>query len=394
MYNAVMEIKKERFVALDVLRGLTMVIMALDHSRDFFALGFVYYAPTDIDLTNLGVFFTRWITHFAAPVFMFLAGIGLFFASGRRSKNELAYLAISRGVWLIFLELTLVGFFWAFSPEFIYHPKVAVLFAIGISMIFMGFLIYLPKYLIAIIALTLVFGHNLLDPISAESFGSYSWVWNLLHSPGSFYIGDIEVKVVYPFIPWIGVMALGFLFGPVTKMSREKRKKIFLYTGLALLAFGLVLRYTNIYGDPALWREYATFSSTMMSFLNFTKYPPSLIYLSVFIGIAMILISLFDRDLGSWSNPLRDFGQVPFFFYVIHIPLLHLGGIALATLVFGDASWLFGVPLGHSPEGFSYASQLAPTYIAWVLALVLLYYPSRWFADLKKKRKDWWLSYL
>ncbi len=386
--------KNERFVALDVLRGLTMVIMALDHSRDFFALGYVYFAPTDIDLTNLEVFFTRWITHFAAPTFIFLAGIGLFFASGRRTKNELASLAISRGIWLIFLELTLVGFFWSFSTDFIYHPKIAVLFTIGVCMIFMGLLIYLPKYLIGIIALCMIFGHNLFDGISAQSFGTYAWVWNLLHEGGVIHIGDIDLRVVYPFIPWIGVMALGYLFGPVTKMARDRRKRIFLLTGLSVLVFGLFLRYTNLYGDLIIWNHYEDFTSTFMSFLNFTKYPPSLIYLSTFLGIAMILMSIFDRDLGRWSNPLRDFGQAPFFFYLLHLPILHLGGVILAWFTFGDASWLFGAPLPHSPEGLSYGSELIPTYIAWILVVIALYYPSRWFSQLKARRKDWWLSYL
>ena len=386
--------KKERFVALDVLRGLTMVIMALDHSRDFFALDWVYYAPTEIAITNLEVFFTRWITHFAAPVFMFLAGIGLFFASGRRTKNELASLAISRGLWLIFLELTIVGFFWSFNSEFLTTPKVAVLFAIGVSMICVGLLIYLPKPLIGVIAVSMVVGHNLLDGISPESFGSYSWAWMLFHVNGSFFIGDIEVRVIYPFVPWIGVMALGYLFGPVTKMARVERKKIFLFTGLALVVFGFLLRYANFYGDLVPWSYYPDPVETFMSFMNFTKYPPSLIYLSVLIGIAMILMSLFDRDLGAWSNPLRDFGQVPFFFYVIHIPLLHLGGIALAEFTFGQASWLFGSPIKHSPEGLSYGFELLPSYIGWISVLVLLYYPSKWFAGLKQRRKDWWLSYL
>jgi len=386
--------KNERFEALDVLRGLTMVIMALDHSRDFFALGYVYFAPTDIDITNLEVFFTRWITHFAAPTFIFLAGIGLFFASARRTKGELAHLAITRGLWLIFLEFTLVGFFWAFSPEFIYHPKIAVLFAIGIAMIFMGLLVYLPKYLIAVIAIVMVFGHNFFDGVDAETFGAYAWIWNLILSPGIINIGEFEIRVIYPFVPWIGVMAFGYLFGPVTKMSREKRKQIFLGSGMSLFIFGLLLRFTNIYGDPLLWSWQASFDDTIMSFFNFTKYPPSLVYLSILIGMAMILMSLFDRDLGKWSHPLRDFGQVPFFFYVIHIPLLHLGGIALALIVFGDAHWLFGAPIGHSPESYSYGSELFPTYAAWIIVVVGLYFPSRWFASLKKRRKDWWLSYL
>ena len=389
-----MQTKTQRFVALDLLRGLTIIIMALDHSRDFFALSWVYYAPTDLALTNMEVFITRWITHFAAPTFKFLAGIGLYFASARRTKNQLAYLAISRGIWLIFLELTLVGFFWSFNSEFLTSPKVAVLFAIGVSMICVGFLIYLPKYLIAIVAITMLLGHNLLDGIQAEQFGEYAWAWMLLHSPGNFFIGDIEVRVVYPFIPWIGVMALGYLFGPATKKPREERKKIFMYTGISFLVFGLILRYFNFYGDSVLWEQNISLELSIMSFLNVTKYPPSLIYLSILIGIAMILMSLLDRELGSWSNPLRNIGQVPFFFYVVHIPILHLSGILFALYLFGDASWLFGAPLQQSPEEYHYEYKLLPTYIAWFLAILVLYYPSKWFASLKQKRKDWWLSYL
>ena len=389
-----MQKKVERFIALDVLRGLTMVIMALDHSRDFFALGWVYYAPTDISLTNLEVFFTRWITHFAAPTFMFLAGIGLYFASTRRTKNELAKLAISRGIWMIFLELTLVGFFWSFNSEFLTHPKVAVLFAIGVSMIGVGLLIYLPKYLMIIFTAIIILGHNALDLVSAEYFGSYAWMWMLAHQPGEFMMGDIQIRVVYPFFPWIGVMALGYLVGPLTKKPQLERRKIFLRSGLTLLLLGLVLRFSNIYGDTYDWLDYSSWDATFMSFMDFSKYPPSLVYLSVLLGITLTLMSLLDRNLKGWSKPLEVFGQVPFFFYVIHIPILHLGGIALAQFVFGDSSWLFGAPIGHSPEGYSYGSELLPTYIGWVLVVIGLYFPSKWFANLKRTRKDWWLSYL
>lgn len=347
-----------------------------------------------LDLTNLEVFLTRWITHFAAPTFMFLAGIGLFFASRSRTKSQLAYLAFSRGLWLIFLELTLVGFFWSFSSDFVYKPKVAVLFAIGISMIAMSAIIYLPRYAIGIVAAVMLLGHNALDGVNAQSLGAFSWAWYLIHSPGNFFIGDIDIRVVYPFVPWIGVMALGYLFGPITKYARIERKKIFLQTGIALLIFGIVLRFTNLYGEANLWNKFDTWEMTFMSFMNFTKYPPSLIYLSVLIGMAMILMSLFDRDLGKWSHPLRDFGQVPFFFYVLHLPLLHLGGILFAQYTFGESFWLYGSPLPRSPEGLSYGSELVPTYIAWILVVVALYYPSRWFASLKQRRKDWWLSYL
>jgi len=384
---------KERYEALDILRGLTMIIMALDHSRDFLALGFVFSNPLDLDVTNLEVFMTRWVTHFAAPVFMFLAGIGLFFASSRRTKNELAFLALSRGLWLILLELTLIGFFWSFSSDFYYKPKVAVLFAIGVSMIFMAFLVYLPKWLTAIIALTLILGHNAFDTVQASQLGSYGWIWHLLHEPGTITLFGIDIRVVYSFIPWIGVMALGYLFGPVTKMAKADRKQIFLYTGLALLVTGYVLRITNTYGDSNLFAIQDTWEFTLMSFLNVTKYPPSLIYLFFMLGIAMILMNLLDRPLGKWFEPLKIFGQVPFFFYILHIPILHVAGIGLALLTFGNADWLIQTPVGPSPEGYFYTYELLPTYVGWILVTVLLYLPSKWFANIKATHKNWWLSY-
>ena len=387
-------VKKERFEALDVLRGLTMIIMALDHARDFFALDFVLSDPTNLDVTNMEVFLTRWITHFAAPTFIFLAGIGLFFASSRRSKRELAMLAFSRGVWLIFLELTLVGFFWSFSSDFIYQPKIGVLFVIGVCMIAMSVLIYLRVTIIAFVAAFLILGHNAFDSIQVETFGRFAWIWNLLHVQGTVYIGSIELRVIYPFIPWIGVMALGYVFGPVTKLPRAQRKQIFLLSGIALVVFALILRYFNIYGDSALWSFQETLELSVISFLNFSKYPPSLIFLSFFLGVAMLMMSLLDRPLSRVWNPLKDFGQAPFFFYILHIPILHIAGIGLALVAFGDASWLLRAVLAPTPEGYSYGYELLPTYVAWIGVIVLLYFPSRWFAELKARRKDWWLSYL
>ena len=386
--------KKERFEALDLLRGLAIVIMALDHSRGFFSMGFVLSSPLDLSVTNTAVFFTRWITHFAAPIFIFLAGIGLYFASARRTKNELAFLAFSRGLWLIFLELTLVGFFWSFSIDFYDKPKIGVLFVIGISMIAMAGLIYLPKWAIALIAATMLLGHNAFDSVRPEAFGAFEWVWHLLHVRGSFYVGSFEIQVIYPFIPWIGVMAFGYLIGPIVKMPKNDRKRILLQIGILLILAGTVLRIVNIYGDPSLWFVYESLDYTIMSFLNFTKYPPSLIYLSYILGFAMVLMSLLDRPLKKWSYPFQVLGRVPFLFYVLHIPILHLGGVLLAMIVFGNADWLLQSPLGPTPEGLSYGYELLPTYLGWILVVWMLYYLCRWFADIKASRKDWWLSYL
>lgn len=388
------ENKKERFEALDLLRGLTMVIMALDHSRSFFSMGFILSAPLDLSVTNIAVFLTRWITHFAAPTFMFLAGIGLYFASARRTKNELAFLAFSRGLWLILLELTLVGFFWSFSIDFYYKPKVGVLFAIGISMIVMAGLIYLPKWTIALIVITMILGHNTLDNITPETFGKLAWVWQLLHVPGSFYVGLFEVQVIYPFIPWIGVMAFGYIIGPIVKKPKSERKRLFLQIGIFLILAATVLRVFNIYGDPSLWSIENSVEYTIMSFLNFTKYPPSLIYLSYMLGFAMVLMCFFDRPMKKWSYPFQVLGRVPFLFYVLHIPLLHLGGIILAMIVFGNADWLLQSPIGPTPQGLSYRVDLLPTYLGWILVVWMLYYVCRWFAEIKANRKDWWLSYL
>ncbi len=386
--------KKERFEALDLLRGLTIVIMALDHSRSFFATGFVLSSPLDLSVTNMAVFITRWITHFAAPTFIFLAGIGLYFASFRRTKHELAFLAFSRGLWLILLELTLVGFFWSFSSDFYYKPKVAVLFAIGISMIMMAGLIYLPKWIIALIAATMILGHNALDTVEPAYFGTFAWLWHLLHVPGNFSLGIFEVRVVYPFIPWIGVMALGYVMGPLVKMPKNDRKRIFLQIGLLLIISGTILRFYNIYGDANIWTLQHSVEHTLMSFLNFTKYPPSLVFLSYMLGFAMILMSLLDRPLGKWSYPFQILGRVPFLFYVLHIPILHIGGIILAMIVFGNADWLLQSPIGPTPEGLNYGFDLLQTYLGWIIVVWMLYYLCHWFADIKARRKDWWLSYL
>jgi len=305
--------------------------------RDFLALGQVFSQPLNINLTTLDIFLTRWITHFAAPTFIFLAGIGLYFASRRRTKKELAFLAYSRGLWLIFLELTVVGFFWVFSPDFFAQPKIAVLFAIGVSMIFFSFLVYLPKYAIAIIALLLIFGHNAFDGVQAAKLGNFGWIWHLLHEPGTITLFGIQIRVIYPFIPWIGVMAAGYLFGPVVSFDQKRRKKIFLSLGLSLLALGSLLRITNLYGDSNHFDVYNTLSMTVISFLNVTKYPPSLIYLCFILGLAMLLMYAFDRPLGKISNILQVYGKVPFFFYILHIPILHIFGVIVAYYHFGNA---------------------------------------------------------
>ena len=386
--------KKKRFEALDVLRGLTMVIMALDHSRDFLSLGYVFSKPLDIDITTIEVFLTRWITHFAAPTFMFLAGIGLYFASRRRTKSELAFLAFSRGLWLIFLELTIVGYFWTFSPNFFSHPKIAVLFAIGVSMISFSLLLYLPKAVIGVIAFLLIFGHNAFDGIHAADLGSYGWIWHLLHEPGMINLFGIDIRVVYPFIPWIGVLAAGYLFGPVVSLEQEQRKKVFLFSGIGLLTLGLFLRMTNLYGEANLFNVYNNWEMTFMSFLNVTKYPPSLIYLSFMLGFAMLLMYWFDKPMGKYAYQLQVFGRVPFFFYILHIPLLHLIGVLVAYFNFGNADWLFNTPVREGPHNWAqYQFKLLPTYLAWIFTLWILYYPSKWFGELKIRRNDWWLSY-
>lgn len=388
---------RPRLDHLDLLRGAIMIFMALDHTRDFFSHDAMLFDPTDLTKTHGWLFLTRWITHFCAPVFCFLAGTGAFLSLGRgKTKRDLSWFLLTRGVWLVVLELTLVGSAWTFSfdPHFFF---LQVIWALGWSMVVLAAVIHLPLWGVAAFGLIMIAGHNLLDPIPPQSWGAWSGLWKVLHvsaplepAPG------FNIFVAYPLIPWIGVMATGFAFGALMKRERAERRLIVLWLGLGLIAGFIVLRATNLYGDMKPWAPQSSPLFTMFSFVNCTKYPPSLLYLMMTLGPALVFLSLADRELGgAWKKPIIVFGRVPLFFYLLHLPLIHGIAVLLSFLHYGNANGILHSPVFPESEGLpaDYGYGLLVVYAIWALVIVLLYPLCRWFADLKQRRRDPWLSY-
>lgn len=387
--------RPERLDAVDLLRGLVMVIMALDHTRDFFHESAFLYPPEDLTRTTPLLFFTRWITHFCAPVFVFLAGTGAFLSVSRgKSKRQLSWFLITRGLWLILLELTLVRLGW-FPFAGLTFFVVQVIWVLGVSMIVLAALIYLPLRVIAAIGVLMIASHNLLDRLTPESFGALGWLWRLLHEGGPWQPGaGVFVFVRYPLIPWIGVMAAGYAFGQLLLFERARRRKVLLTLGLALTLAFIILRATNFYGDPRPWsaQEQRTPVFTLLSFLNTEKYPPSLLFLLMTLGPAIALLPLLEGVRGALGRFLVTFGRVPLFYYLLHVPLIHL-----TTLVFDLARYRRVVfdtifATGTPPPGYGYS--LTVVYLVWFGVVLVLYPVCRWFAGVKARRRDAWLSYL
>jgi uncharacterized membrane protein len=394
---------RARLYSVDALRGLVMLIMALDHVRDFFHVYAKSFDPLDPSKTWTALFFTRWVTHFCAPTFVFLAGTGAFLSTRRgRTKKELSRFLLTRGLWLILLELTLVRFGWFFN--FDYHFLFAqVIWAIGWSMIVLAGLVHLPVRAIAAFGLVMIFLHNALDRIQAADFGSLRWLWVVLHEtnilvprPGVIFLA------AYPLIPWVGVMAAGYAFGELLMLERERRRRILPRLGGACIALFVVLRALNIYGDPLGWSSQARGTwFTLLSFLNTQKYPPSLLFLLMTLGPSIIALALFDRaggrEPGALMRPFVVFGRVPMFYYLLHVPLMHLVAVVFSLARYGRADWLFmnWPPPGQPPlEPQGYGYNLWVVYAVWLGVVVALYPICRWFAEVKQRRRDAWLSYL
>jgi uncharacterized membrane protein len=307
---------RARLHSVDLVRGLVMVIMALDHVRDFFHVYAKSFDPLDPAKTYTALFFTRWITHYCAPTFVFLAGTGAFLSTARgKTKPELARFLLTRGLWLVVLELTLVRFGWFFNLDYSLS-MVQVIWAIGCSMIVLGGLIYLPVRAIAAVGLVMIFAHNAFDGVRAESFGQLRWLWVLLHESNVLQLPTgAFVFVAYPLIPWIGVMAVGYAFGEILTLERRRRRKTLFVLGAACIALFVLLRALNVYGDPSPWAEQEDAWRAMLSFLNTSKYPPSLLFLLMTLGPSILALALFDREPGrepgAVARPFIVFGRVP-----------------------------------------------------------------------------------
>ncbi|NEO57121.1 MAG: DUF1624 domain-containing protein [Okeania sp. SIO3B5] len=382
-----------RVISVDILRGLVMVLMTLDHVRMFFSNA--DFNPLDLTETNIPLFLTRWITHLCAPTFIFLAGIGAYLSLKRgKTKQRLSRFLLLRGLWLVFLDLTVVSFSWGFKLSYIFSGA-GVLWAIGCSMIFLAAIIYLPTRTIAIIAIFLIVGHNFFDNVQAEQLGNIGWLWAILHQRTMIEpISGFRFFVLYPLIPWIGVMALGYVFGTLFEMEKERRLQLLRKIGLSMIVAFIVIRATNIYGDPNSWSIQSNFPDTLLSFINCHKYPPSLLYLLITLGIAILLLYWLEKTKIRYFKPLIILGQQPLFFYVIHIYLIHLTAILFALYRYGIEPFTFSqVGINWKPQAFGY--NLPIVYLIWLLITFLLYIICNWFAKYKKNHKSkWWLNYL
>ncbi len=389
---AAAEAKSPRIESVDSLRGLVIVIMALDHVRDYTSI--VRFDPLDPEQTNWALYLTRWITHFCAPVFVFLAGTAAGFQRHKgKSAGALSWFLLTRGLWLIVLELTVVALGWTF--EFQPGGFLQVIWAIGVSMVVLAALVHLPLALIAAFGAVLVFGHNIFPPTSFGGFDApetdpANIVAMLLHQSGLAQIGPATLFIAYPLIPWIGVMALGYVFADLYRLDATARRSLLLRSGVAVTAAFFALRGLNLYGDPGPWSEHGSAGRTIMSFFNTTKYPPSLSFLLMTLGPALIVLSLAER----WKGPLHDFfvvfGRVPLFFYILHIYLAHAVAVGLGMTQGFEAKSLMTF-FAFFPE--SYGVGLAGVYLIWTAVVAALYLPCRWFGAAKSRSKSWWMAY-
>jgi len=396
-----------RIASVDIVRGLIMVIMAIDHCRDFFSS--LPFEPEDLAHTYYALFFTRWITHFCAPLFFFLAGTGAFFYGQRRTPAELSWFLWTRGFWLIVLEFSVIGTSWTFLFPWGFF---GVIWALGASMILMALLVRLSVRWLVTLSLLMIATHNLFDRVSPQRFGSFAWLWKILHVRGGILLPfHIRQFVLFPLVPLVGVMAAGYCFGALYLLEEPRRRRLLWQLGLGMIAAFCLLRVTNLYGNPSVamggvsqgdWHVQPTVEKTLILFLDVEKYPPSLQFLLMTIGPAFLLLAWLgkrENQAGAsgqhsplW-NTLLIFGRVPVFFYILHLYLIHILAVIMAALFHQPVAWLFhGAIFGETPDGYGYG--LPFVYLMWAITIVILYFPCRWWAGLKQHRKDWWLSYL
>lgn len=390
------KVKRHRLEAVDLLRGLLMILMALDHTRDYFSNAGVDAADALHSWPSL--FATRWITHLCAPGFLLLAGASVWLQRSQgKSRAQLTRFLVTRGLWLIFLELTLITFAWQFTMHVLI---LQVIWVLGAAMIILAGLQWLPMPLVGLFGAGMILGHNLLDGIHAQTLGRWSDAWEVFHEFGPLTFNHHTFAFMgYPLVPWVGVIALGYCFGALLTTTPQRRRRSSLLIGSALLAAFCLVRGRNSYGDPHRWLHLTTQTQTVMSFLNVAKYPPSLDYLLATLGVLLLLYALFDKAVEQNFLPrLRGFldvyGRVPFFYYVVHIYLLH--ALALVGTAMVGLNWRFwteplSVFFDHLP---GWGVSLPGVYAVWLSVVLAMYLPCRWFGRVKARRRDWWLSYL
>jgi uncharacterized membrane protein len=383
-------VKRARLESVDVVRGVIMIIMALDHTRDFFgAPG----SPTNLATASIALFFTRWITNICAPVFFLLTGTGAYLSLRKRTKPELSRFLFTRGFWLIFLDMVLFRCL-AVQFNFDYHTTIiTVLWALGWAMIVLSALVHLPPSVVTALGVVMIATHNLLDSIK-----SANPLWSILHSPNVILAtpGHI-VFLAYPLIPWVGVTAVGYGLGQIYAWEPARRRTFLLHLGIVLTVSFVVLRAINIYGDPSRWAAQRTPAYTILSFLNTTKYPPSLLFLLMTLGPALLLLWAADGHTAGLLRPALNIGKVPMFYYLLHFALIHLLAVIICYARYGHIHWMFESPdLAHFPitQPPGWGLPLPLVYLIWAFVVLAMYPLCRWYAALKQRRNDPWLSYL
>ena len=387
-------ITKTRIESIDLLKGLVMVIMALDHVRDYFHYSAFMFDPADPTQSTLPIFFTRWVTHFCAPAFSFLAGLSAFMVGKRKTQNELSAFLLKRGIWLVFIELTIVGFAWYFDFQFRTFGLL-VIWSLGISMIVLAALIHLPRTYILIFSLLLICCHNLFDNVHFSG----NVLWSVIHEQVFYKLSDnTQLLIGYPIVPWIAVMALGYYFGAFYDKSFDsnKRKKVFNIIGVIAITVFTVLRLTNLYGDPKQFKQYDTLSQDVISFFNPTKYPPSLLYLLMTLGATFLFLANAEKLKGRIVNFFCTFGRVPFFYYILHLYLIHIMALLFAQISgWGWQKFILSTWIGFEPNMKGYGFSLWVVYVVWIGTILLLYPLCKIFDNYKQTHKEkWWLSYL
>lgn len=392
--------RSRRIESIDLLRGTIMIIMALDHVRDYFHAYSYLHDPTDLQHTSTAIFFTRWITHFCAPVFMLLAGISASLYGLKNGRKALSGFLFTRGLWLVVVELLVITLAWTFNPH---YPALIlqVIWAFGISMMVLALLIHLPRQMLLVIGIILVAGHNALDNLQIGGNSLQAFLWSVLHQPNfsGFPFGPFRIIVGYSVLPYIGIISLGYCLGslytPAT--APETRKKSLRNMGIGAILLFIILRWTNMYGDAALWSEQKNMLFTVLSFINVSKYPPSLLYILMTLGPALLFLAYAERPLNAVTSRITIFGRVPMFFYLLHIPLIHGLGVL--------AAWWSGHPpaamvnlttwVTANPQLQGYGFSLPVVYLVWIAVMLMLYPLSLRFSQYKQANQGHkkWLSY-
>lgn len=386
--------EKWRISSIDILRGLVMIIMALDHVRDFFHISAMVEDPTNLNTTTPALFFTRWITHYCAPVFVFLSGTSAFLSGQKKTKKELSSFLLKRGLFLMVLEIVVINFLVVFDPLYRFIG-LQVIWVIGLSMVILSFLLYLPLRVLFIIGIVMVAGHNMLDGFNYNNMNEIPF-WHAFFHQQMFtsYAEGRFFAVLYPLIPWPGVMLLGYCMGAwyVKEFDAAKRKRLLLGWGLTTIAAFFILRWVNVYGDLVPWSTQKNNTMTIISFFNVTKYPPSLLYLCMTLGPALLLLIWLEKVKAGWTNVVSVYGRVPMFYYLLHFFTIHVLCIVAFFAVGRPLSDMAAGNFAFRPNDFGFSLPIV--YLIWIAVVAGLYPLCKRYDTFKMHNKRWWTGYL